>query len=150
MKKTFLILFLIGTLISCSKNIEPIVYGEEACKFCRMTIVDQGHSAQLVTDKGKNYKFDSSECMINYLNHENNEGDMLHILSADYADPGKMIDATNAVFIISENIPSPMGEFLSALENKEAAEDLQQKNGGDLYNWKEVKTKIKQGSGSQH
>lgn len=146
MKKIVFLLPLMLLLFSCSKNVEPIVYGEEACEFCRMTIVDQGHSAQLVTEKGKNYKFDSSECMINYLQNENNEEDMLHILSANYNDPGKMIDATNAVFIISENIPSPMGEFLSALENQSEAEKIKQENGGDLLNWNEVKSRIQQGS----
>lgn len=149
MKKILLILPLVLLLFSCSKSVEPIVYGEEACEFCRMTIVDQGHSAQLVTDKGKNYKFDSSECMINYLENEGNEQDMLHLLSADYNDPGNMLDATTAVFIISENIPSPMGEFLSALKDQTEAEKIQQENGGDLFNWEEVKAHIKQGSGNR-
>jgi|SRR5690625_1589971 len=150
MKKSFFILILITTLISCSKNVEPIAYGEEACDFCRMTIVDQSHAAQLVTDKGKNFKFDATECMINFLKQENNEEEMLHILSADYNDPGKMIDAKNAVFIISENIPSPMGEFLSALENQSTAEEIQNEYGGELYNWNEVKLQLERNPQSQH
>ncbi|HLS29542.1 MAG TPA: nitrous oxide reductase accessory protein NosL [Flavobacteriaceae bacterium] len=150
MKKIIFIFLAVITIASCSKNIDPIVYGEEACEFCMMTIVDQSHSAQLVTQKGKNFKFDATECMINYLEQENNEDDMLHLLSADYNNPGKMIDATEATFIISENIPSPMGEFLSALESKSVAEELQKQNGGNLYSWEEVKIQIKQHSKTQH
>src|SRR5690625_5137473 len=150
MKKIIFIFLAVITIASCSKNIDPIVYGEEACEFCMMTIVDQSHSAQLVTQKGKNFKFDATECMINYLEQENNEDDMLHLLSADYNNPGKMIDATEATFIISENIPSPMGEFLSALGSKSVAEELQKQNGGNLYSWEEVKIQIKQHSKTQH
>ena len=32
-----------------------------------MTIVDNKHSAELVTTKGKVYKFDAIECMIRHL-----------------------------------------------------------------------------------
>lgn len=129
-------------LISCSKNIEPINYGDDACAFCTMNIVDKTHAAQVVTDKGRNYKFDSSECMIQYLGRENNESEMLHILSADYLNPGLMIDAREATFIISENIPSPMGAFLSAVKDKEEAVKLQNESGGTLYNWENVKNQI--------
>lgn len=150
MKKLIFIFLAVITIASCSKDIEPIVYGEEACEFCRMTIVDHSHAAQVVTQKGKNYKFDAAECMINYLEQQDNEESMLHLLSADYNDPGKMIDATKATFIISENIPSPMGEFLSALENKSTAEELQKEYSGKLYSWEDVKIQIAQNSKAQY
>lgn len=150
MKNLIIVLLTAVTFVSCSKNIDPIIYGEEACDYCMMTIVDQSHSAQVVTQKGKNFKFDATECMINYLEQEKNETDMLHVLSADYSEPGKMIDAKEATFIISKNIPSPMGEFLSALENKSVAEELQKENEGNLYSWEEVKAQIKRASRTQH
>ncbi len=142
MKKTAYLLLLSIFFISCSKNIEPIAYGEESCDFCMMTIVDQSHAAQLVTQKGKNYKFDATECMINYLEQHNNEKEMLHILSADYTNPGNMIEVTEATFLISENIPSPMGEFLSAVKEKDQAEELQKEYEGELFDWSSVKQQI--------
>lgn len=135
----FLLLSLTLLLFSCSKSIEPIEYGHDACEFCSMTIVEKGHAAQIVTSKGKNFKFDASECLINYLDREQNESDMLHMLSANYLNPGEMINVHEASFIISENIPSPMGGFLSALASKEEAEKLKEEFGGDVYNWAEVK-----------
>jgi|SRR5699024_873352 len=142
MKKLAFLLIITTFFLSCSKNIEPISYGEESCEFCMMTIVDQSHAAQLVTQKGKNYKFDATECMINYLKQHDNEEDMLHILSADYSNPGNMIDATEATFLISENIPSPMGEFLSAMEEKTKAEEIQKEYEGKLFDWHSVKLQI--------
>lgn len=140
--KFFLLLCLSFALFSCSKSIDPIEYGHDACDFCSMTIVGNSHAAQLVTSKGKNFKFDASECLINYLEKEQNESDMLHLLSSNYLNPGEMLNALEASFIISENIPSPMGGFLSALASKEEAEQLKDEFGGEVYNWTEVKKVI--------
>lgn len=151
MKKVILFIALIGLLASCSKSIEPISYGEDACTYCSMTIVDKGHSAQIVTNKGRNYKFDSSECMIHYLEEHQNESDMLHILSADYLNPGNLVAVDSVSFLISENIPSPMGAFLSAITNKEEAQKLQGEVGGELFIWKEINEKIsKNNTHAQH
>ncbi len=147
MKKLLFVLAAFVFFVSCSQNVEPIEYGEELCAYCSMTIVDQGHAAQVVTKKGKNFKFDATECMIQYLDSEDNEGDMLHILAADYLNPGNMIDVKSATFIISENIPSPMGAFLSATANKSDAEILLNDKGGELFTWDKVKGQI---AGSMH
>lgn len=150
MKKSIIGLFVGLIFFSCSKQIDPINYGNDACSFCSMTIVDQTHAAQLVTKKGKNFKFDATECMINYLHSEKNEDDMLHILSANYLSPGELINAKEATFIISENIPSPMGAFLSVIENKAEAEKLQAESGGELFNWEKVKQVMIGSSHSSH
>jgi len=139
MKKLIPTISLLSILLFTSCNIQPqkIEYGKDACHFCRMNIVDQQHSAQLVTTKGKAFKFDATECMINYLKEIDTEQVSL-LLVADYNNPGNLIDANTATFIISENIPSPMGEYLSAVSTKEEALNLQKAKGGDLYNWNEL------------
>ena len=141
MKNTIIILIVSLTLLSCSKSIDPINYGQDECQFCRMAIVDQAHAAQLVTQKGKNFKFDSSECLIHFLNGDTKvkEKELLHILTADYLQPGNMVDVKAATFLISKKIPSPMGGLLSAFKTKEEAEKTQSDYGGTLYSWKEVK-----------
>lgn len=143
MRQLFLILFMIvGVLTSCDKAPQSINYGEDECAFCRMSIVDPAHAAQVVTKKGRNYKFDATECMINFLESEISEEKMLHMLSANYKKPNEFVDVRTATFIISENIPSPMGAFLSALENEKDAITVQEEMGGEHYNWEEVKKQI--------
>lgn len=143
MRQIFLILFIaFGVLTSCDKSPQAINYGEDECHFCRMGIVDPTHAAQVVTEKGRNYKFDATECMISFLHDEVEEDKMLHVLSANLQEPGTLISVYDATFIISENIPSPMGAFLSALNSEQAAKDLQEENGGKLYTWEEVKKVI--------
>lgn len=121
---------------SCNVGPSEINYGEDACHFCSMTIVDRQHAAQLVTDKGKVYKFDAIECMLNHLRE--NDGPMAYYLVADLTIPEKLIDANKATYIISPNIPSPMKADLSAIGSKEEAIELQAEKGGTLYSWKEL------------
>lgn len=132
-----LVIFLSAALNSCSVKPQPITYGTDGCHFCRMTIVDQQHAAQMVTKKGKVFKFDAVECMVNHLK-ELDSNDIALYLCNFYTEPGKLIDATEATFLISDGIPSPMGEFLTAFNTASEAELEQQKHGGNLFTWNEL------------
>jgi copper chaperone NosL len=127
--------------LSCNVSPQPINYGSDGCHFCKMTIVDKVHAAEIVTKKGKIYKFDATECMINFITDFDTSEIQLY-LSNNYAQPETLIDATKATFLISENIPSPMGAFLSAFENKADAEKFKAKKGGDLYTWTQLLTHL--------
>ena len=39
--------------VSCKVEPDEIEYGKDGCHFCKMTIVDNQHAAELVTAKGK-------------------------------------------------------------------------------------------------
>jgi len=128
-------LFFIFT--ACEVKPQKIEYGKDACHFCRMNIVDQQHATQIVTKKGKAFKFDATECMVNHLTEIDNSEIELFLV-ADYNNPGNLIDAKTASYIISKNIPSPMGAFLSAVSTKAKAEALQKSKTGTVYNWEEL------------
>jgi len=140
--KHYLIIALLCLFFSCNVSPKPIDYGSDGCYFCKMTIVDKVHAAEVVTKKGKVYKFDATECMINFMDEfETSEIEMF--LSNNYTEPELLIDATKATFLISENIPSPMGAFLSAFKDKSDAEKFQAEKGGDLYSWDTLLEKFK-------
>jgi copper chaperone NosL len=107
-----------------------------------MTIVDKVHAAEIVTKKGKTYKFDATECMINFMKDFDTSEIELY-LSNNYTEPESLIDATKATFLICENIPSPMGAFLTAFRAKTDAEKFQTEKGGDLYTWETLLVKFK-------
>ncbi|MFD2541869.1 nitrous oxide reductase accessory protein NosL [Lacinutrix gracilariae] len=127
---------------SCNVSPEPINYGSDGCQFCKMTIVDKVHAAQIVTKKGKVYKFDASECMLHFMQDFDTTEIALY-LTNNYTEPEVLIDATKATFLISKNIPSPMGAFLSAFKNKSDAVKSQKEKGGDLYTWQTLTAKFK-------
>jgi len=142
MNKVTTVILALTVLFTVSCKIEPekINYGSDACHFCKMTIVDQQHSAQYVTEKGKQFKFDAIECMLNDL-EEKTTVNISIFLVADYDDPGVMADAQTATYLISNEIKSPMGAFLSAFSNEELAKKTQQESGGKQYSWSAIKEK---------
>ncbi len=144
MKKALLLFFSAVLLLFTSCKVEPkeINYGQDHCLLCDMTVVDKSHSAQYVTKKGKAYMFDAVECMVMKISRDDNENLMEFLLVADYADPGNLVDAKTATYLISENIKSPMGANLSAFSSKETAEKLLKENGGKLYTWEQLKTEL--------
>jgi copper chaperone NosL len=108
-----------------------------------MTIVDKQHAAEFVTQKGKVFKFDATECMMNYLKEIDNTSVALYLVN-DYDAPGELINATEATYLISKNIPSPMGEFLTAFKSKEVAERVHAANQGLLLSWAELQDRFKE------
>jgi copper chaperone NosL len=130
-------LALLLLFFGCNASPQAIDYGHDACHFCKMTIVDKVHAAEIVTKKGKIYKFDATECMVNFM-EEFDISEIKLYLTNHYLEPEILIDATKATFLISKNIPSPMGAFITAFEKKVEAEKTQAEKEGTLYTWDEL------------
>jgi copper chaperone NosL len=129
-------------LTACSVEPEPIAYGSDACVFCRMTIVDKTHAAQMVTRKGKQYKYDAIECLVQHLPEWERES-IAHLKVADFGAPGAMVDAETATYLISPGIRSPMGANLSAFGDRSAAEAARDEYSGDLLGWVDLQGRLK-------
>jgi copper chaperone NosL len=140
--KHYITLALLLLIFSCNVSPKAIDYGHDGCHFCKMTIVDKAHAAEIVTKKGKVYKFDATECMLNFLADFDTSEIELY-LSSNYTEPEALIDATKAIFLISQNIPSPMGAFLSAFKSNDEAKKFQSEQGGTLYTWEELVIQLK-------
>lgn len=139
MRNSILIMLLsiLGSL-SCQVKPMDINYGEDGCHFCKMTIVDKQHAAQIVTTKGKNFKYDAIECMMNHLRAWDQAKPAFYLVN-DYESPGKMVDAQQSYYLISKELPSPMGEYLTAFEKMEDRNNIQSAIGGQSLNWVELK-----------
>jgi len=137
------ILFVIFIFLSCGLEPEPINYGVDICAHCNMKIMDKRYGAEFVSSKGKVYKFDSGECLIDYIYQNNiSDKDNNQLLVTDFNNPGTLIKAGVATFIISQKLPSPMGAFLTAFSSRNAAQKKVEETGGDIYDWASVKEKI--------
>lgn len=138
MRWSCLIVTMVGLgFASCEIKPMPISYGSDACHYCKMTIVDRQHAAQLVTDKGKVFKFDAIECMINYSPQLNEQNIALKLCN-HFTEPGELIPAEEAYYLISEGIPSPMGAFLTAFRTDVLANEALEEYGGEVFTWNEL------------
>lgn len=113
----------ISVLIAgCSTEPEPIAYGKDACHFCKMTIVDNKFGTEIMTSKGKAFKFDDVHCMVSYLKKERvQEADMAHIVVNDFNQGGAFIPVKDAYFLFSEVFKSPMRGDIAAFKNETEA-----------------------------
>lgn len=142
LKISCILISLTGIIAACTVEPKKINYGNDHCSHCDMTVVDKSHAAQYVTKKGKAYVFDAVECLVMKINKEQNEADMAFVLVVDFTNPGVLIEAKSATYLISEKIKSPMGANLSAFSSKDKAEEVMRENGGELFSWEALKQKL--------
>ncbi len=137
----FLITFL---LWSCTVEPTPLLYGKDGCHACRMKLMDKKFGAEVVTSKGKVYKFDDMNCMINFLNSGSvEEQDIAYRLVIDFANPEKFIDAKDAHYVKSDKIRSPMASEIAAFSKKEDLDASNKEWKGILLSWGELVTEFK-------
>lgn len=143
MRQLFLLSVLMLILNACNVKPAEIEYGSDACHYCDMTIVDRQFASQLVTSKGRSYKYDAIECMVHSSQEQFADVEMAFMLVADFDEPGTLVDARSATYLVSENLPSPMAEYLSAYKTKANAQSRLEEFGGKIYRWQEIQSHLK-------
>lgn len=102
-------------MTACHEGPQPIRVGKDACSFCKMGVVDQHFGAELITQKGKVYKFDDLSCMIALIKSDTSLKQ--HIGSAyvlNYQEPHEFIAIEKAFLFKSTQFRSPMGSNTAA------------------------------------
>lgn len=134
----FLLLF-----SGCSKEPVPINYGNDNCDYCLMTIIESKFGTELITDKGKIYKFDSIECLAAFeTEHGIDAVDSKWV--TDFSGIHQLINHNDAYFLLSKRLRSPMGLFLSAYSSVEELEKVKSEFGGEEITWNELVDYVKQ------
>lgn len=142
MRVIFVVLFLF--MAACSTEPEPLQYGKDTCHTCKMTLMDNKFGAEIVTDKGKIYKFDDMSCFLNYYNSGFEPQETFrHLLVTDYSNPGHLINGTDAFYLSSPEIRSPMNGQLASFEAKASMEEFKKQWNGIYLTWGEVRTQFK-------
>ena len=129
---------------SCSTQPVPLEYGTDTCYSCKMTLVDNKFGAELVTNKGKIYRFDDINCFLSFYHsgHEPVEN-FEHKLVIDYANPGVLIDAAYAFYVKAPGIRSPMNSQVAAFGTQPDMDEIMKKSKGIYMAWGEVITQFK-------
>lgn len=143
MRIVFLFIF---AVLSTACSVEPVAinFGTDACHRCKMTIVDEKFGGEVVTKKGKSFKFDDLFCMVNYLNSgEVSEDELAFRLVVDYLRPGKLIPAGEAFYVKSARIRSPMSGNVASFHTEKAMEEHKAEWKGIYLTWGELTTQFK-------
>jgi copper chaperone NosL len=141
---TAVIAFLCLSLVACKVEPEPLQYGKDGCHACKMTLMDKKFGAEILTSKGKIYKFDDVNCMLNFYNSEQVPAEeMQEILIIDFSKPDQMIDARNALYVKSESIKSPMASNIAAFQSNDDLKKFNAEWQGIVLSWGELQTQFK-------
>jgi len=122
---------------NCSTTPEPIKYGHESCDKCRMQIMDPKYGTELVTSKGKVYKFDSVECLAFFAKNMNDDKNST-LWVTDFSNNNELVDKNKAFFLLSEKLRSPMGLNLTAFSSQNELDKLKEQYQGKEITWDEL------------
>jgi copper chaperone NosL len=132
---------LLALFLACTPEPREIAYGKDLCAYCKMSVVDAQFAAEAVTGKGRVYVFDAIECLVPYV-MERTEREFAHVLVSDYSNPGTLVDAQAATYLVSESITSPMGKNLSAFSDQATAQSVKTEKGGKVFNWEGIQAEL--------
>ena len=136
--KTVSYLFLFLLIVSCApKEAEPIKLNSDGCEFCKMKISDGKFGAELITTKGRVYKFDDMQCMVKY-HKENSTTKIQSFYIHDFNQNNILIAAEKAHFIKDGEINSPMRGNIIATQTKEKSEELAENFKATVTSWSEI------------
>lgn len=117
----------------------PIAYGAVECEHCHMTASDPRFGAELVTRRGRILVFDDPGCLAAYLSGGTvAAGDVHSLWVTDFLSPDSLIPVTEAVFLKSDSIRTPMDSRVAALRPGRSADSLRATLGGELISWDAV------------
>jgi copper chaperone NosL len=128
------------SLSSCSSQTEPIQYGHDNCNFCKMTIMEKNYACELVTQKGKVYKFDDLSCLVKFMKTaKTQQNDYDFIVVNNFIKSNEFVDASKALFVNGEGVSSPMQGNLAAIKDLNDFENLKkQYKNLKIVSWKEA------------
>lgn len=127
------------SLQSCNTGPQPIQAGIDQCSFCKMTVSDTRFACELITQKGKVYKFDDTHCMIGFVNAPGTDKSSIRqFYLADFNENTKWLNAENSFLLKSEGFKSPMGGNTAAFSNAADREKAAGHFSGRQVTWKEI------------
>jgi copper chaperone NosL len=124
---------------SCSTGPQPIQFGKDACDFCKMTIFDQRFGGEVITNKGKVYKFDDLHCLSSFLRSpDSRKTDLAGIYLLEYATPAKFVQASASFLLQSSDLHSPMGSNTAAFMSEQNRQQCKTQMNGTNVQWNEI------------
>lgn len=130
---------LVMLLSSCSTSPEPIKPGTDNCTFCKMTISDARYGAEIVSKKGKIFKFDDAHCVLAFLKKDIADKDIAAIYFTDFSGKHSLINVNEAYFLQSADLKSPMGGNVAAFSSKDSLQQVATRFSGSALSWAELR-----------
>jgi len=101
-----------------------------------MKIVDHTAGAEIITAKGKVYKFDDLVCLQTFINTESAIATQVkEVYLTDFMGSHQLVKAEDCILYKSEKLRTPMNGKIVALSKSDSLNQLLQEWGGEKINW---------------
>ena len=128
---------------SCSNEPQPFSYGKDVCDNCKMTIVDPKFGGEIITKKGKVYKFDDLVCMAGFIKSAAvKPNDMARKLAINFQKQNNFVDVDKGFFLLSPGLKTPMGGNAGGFASQQEAEKVKTTTPGEILTWNELDEKF--------
>lgn len=127
-------------LSGCNTEPEAIRYGKDNCHFCKMTISDQRFGSELVTKKGKVYKFDDAHCVLSFMHSDAiTPQEIADVYFTDFTGSHALVKASEAFLLQSELFESPMKGNLAAFSVEDSMKKMETRYTAARVSWDQLK-----------
>jgi copper chaperone NosL len=138
-------------LSACTTGPEPLRYGQDNCHHCKMGLSDTKFGAEIVTKKGKVYKFDDVNCMQLFVNAgEVKPEDIAQQLVVDFAKTQQLIPVETAYFLYGGDVRSPMNSKVAAFANPADRDKANAMLKAEAMDWNQIKERFTKTTAHHH
>jgi copper chaperone NosL len=140
-KRTISVTAVIATVVltSCKTQPQPFAYGKDICDDCKMTIMDPKFGGEIITKKGRIYKFDDSHCMVHFLKAGSvKESDIVQTVFVDHDNEKNFLNVKSSYFVVSGQLKSPMNGNAGCFPSLQVAEQKAKELNGVVKNWDQL------------
>ena len=109
-----------------------------------MTIMDPKFGAEIITKKGRIFKFDDAHCIAQYLkSNKIKAADIAQTVFVDYENNKNFLDVKSLFLVVSPQLKSPMNSNAAAFSNKPDADKMASQTRGQVMDWTQLQKTIK-------
>jgi len=137
--KTVIAMISLVLLNSCTAGPEALKIGKDNCSFCKMIVSDNHFGGEVITRKGKVYKFDDAHCLLSFIHSkavEKKEIDKVYF--TDFTGKHTLIKADDAFLLQSDFLKGPMNGNIVAFSNEDSMKKIAQQYKGVIVTWKQL------------
>jgi copper chaperone NosL len=136
---SIVLLFPILLFSSCSPAPEPIVTGRDNCYLCKMGISDVKYGGEIVTKKGKTYKFDDLHCLLSYFKSDPSiQEQVKDIYVVDFSGNHSLVNVNESFFLQGDNIHGPMNGNMIAFQSRDSLQSAATRLNAIDISWKDL------------
>jgi copper chaperone NosL len=138
-KAAAMVFISLSMLTGCSSEPQAIRVGVDDCTFCKMKISDNRFGAEIVTTKGKVYKFDDAHCIQAFIKSAAvPNGQLGTVYFTTFNPPHDLVKVNEVKFLQSPYFKSPMNGNIAAFSSEEQLAKVIPEFNGNRISWEEM------------